>query len=211
MDADDNIVMQSMLTEDGDVFKKFFNQSTLVKKDFNSDIREHTKNLFSKYSSKDFDQFIINVYKSLDKNCNEAMHSNNKINVSTQTTAEITFPNHRKSNDAYTQTILEECDSPCIFNRVTLNTSLRQNIRRKEVFDALKFLKNRKINQDYYALEFQSDDDVEDELAEKYSLLSKKKLDLLANVDLKKISETIEALNKMYDYQTLNICYDKFY
>lgn len=203
MDQQEILIMQNLLREDKEIFIKFFNKSDLVDKDFNSGIRQYTKELFEKHSTdKNFDVFILNVYQSMNNNCNKLLNSNAKYDVSTQTV-----------RDAFTQTCSEEeYGDNFIFNTMAhrmVNTNLDRNKRCKEIFNPPNFLKIRKISEDYYVLDFQSDDYVEEELSEKNCSLSKKKLDLFADTDLRKIAEHVKALNKMYDYQILNICYDK--
>lgn len=203
MDQQEILIMENLLREDKEIFIKFFNKSDLVDKDFNSGIRQYTKELFEKHSTdKNFDVFILNVYQSMNNKCNKLLNSNAKYDVSTQTV-----------RDAFTQTCSEEEHSDnFIFNKMAhrmVNINLDRNKRYKEIFNPLNFLKIRKISEDYYVLDFQSDDYVEEELSEKNCSLSKKKLDLFADTDLRNIAEHVKALNKMYDYQILNICYDK--
>lgn len=203
MDQQEILIMENLLREDKEIFIKFFNKSDLVDKDFNSGIRQYTKELFEKHSTdKNFDVFILNVYQSMNNKCNKLLNSNAKYDVSTQTV-----------RDAFTQTCSEEEHGDnFIFNKMAhrmVNINLDRNKRCKEIFNPLNFLKIRKISEDYYVLDFQSDDYVEEELSEKNCSLSKKKLDLFADTDLRKIAEHVKALNKMYDYQILNICYDK--
>lgn len=205
MDAQANSIMNSLLNEDKEIFTKFFDESELVDEDFNSVIRKRTKELFENYNTdKNFDVFILNVYQSMNKNCNKLLNSNAQHDVSIQTVL---------TQNAFTQTCSEEeYGDNFILNTVAhrmVNENLGGNKRCKEVFEPVKFLKTRKISEDYYVLDFQSDDYVEEELSEKKCSLSKKNLDLFADADLSKMSEHIEALNKLYNYEILNICYNK--
>lgn len=202
MDHEEKLIMESLLKVDNLIFIKFFSTS-VVNENFTSDIREYTKGLFQTYSSgnKDFDSFIIKVHQSMNNECFEEMNSNTKSNVSTQT-----------ARDASTQTCSEEWGDTFISNTMThsiIDTNISRRKICKEVFDTLTFLKNRKKSEDYYILEFQSDDDVEEEMIEKNFSLSKKNLDVFGNADLRRISEHVETLNKMYNYQILNVCKDK--
>lgn len=203
MDSQEKLIMDSLLNVDRDIFIKFFKTSALVDENFTSDIREYTKKLFQQHSdgNKDFDSFIIKVHQSINNECFEELNSNNKSNVSTQT-----------ARDVSTQTCSEECGDSFILNTMAhriIDTNINRRNRGKETFDVLKFLKNRKKREDYYILEFQSDDDVEEEMIEKSFSLSKKNLDLFGFADLRRISEHIARLNKMHNYQVLNVCSDR--
>lgn len=201
MDDEDNRVMQNLLAEDKDIFINFFKASALVDKNFNSEIRQRTKQLFENFTSKNFDEFILKVHKSMIHDCQELMASKNTKDVSTQT---------QSGQDVFTQTCPES-------ENLTFHSEARglthltafRNKKRKTKFDPLKFLTDKKMNQDFYVIEFQSDDEVEEELSEKSFSLNKKNLDAVADTDLKKMSEHIELLNKMYDYPVLNMCTNK--
>lgn len=97
---------------------------------------------------------------------------------------------------------------PMARRTVNINPFFR-NKRRKEEFDPLKFLMDKKVNQDCYSLEFQSDEDVEEELAIMNSSSDKKRLNLLADGVLRKIAEHLENLNGNCNYRILEVHYEK--
>lgn len=196
MDSNDIVILNNLLQEDGDILRKFFDVSSLVNKDFNSEIREQAKEIFSKYSSKDFDIFMLQIYANI--NFAEQLKSDyrNSENVSIQT-----VPQRENCNNLIVNSMA----------RQTINTCSFKNKKSKEEFNPLKFLKDKRKNQNYCFLEFQSDDDIENELDEINNSLNKKRLDLQARTDLRRMSEHLEALNEMYDYVILNIYYDKIH
>lgn len=107
----------------------------------------------------------------------------------------------------------EETCSDWIFDpmarrTVNINPSFR-NKRRKEEFDPLKFLIDRKLNHDFYSLTFQSDEEVQEEMTIINSFTDKKRLNLLADGVLRKIAEHLENLNRIYNYQILDVHYEK--
>lgn len=115
-------------------------------------------------------------------------------------------------NEVGTQTEEEFCSNyiydPTIRQTVNINPSFRKR-RRKELFDVVAFLFNKKLEQEYYSLEFQSDNDIHDELTVINSSPYKKKLNLLADGILRKIAEYGENLNRIYNYRMLDIHYEK--
>lgn len=97
---------------------------------------------------------------------------------------------------------------PMARRTVNINPSFR-NKKRKEEFDPLKFLMDKKLNQDCYSLEFTSNEDVEDEVAIINSSSDKKRLNLLGDGVLRKIAEHLENLNRIYNYRILEVYYEK--
>lgn len=97
---------------------------------------------------------------------------------------------------------------PMVRRTININPSFR-NRKRNEEFDPLKFLMDKKGNQDYYSLQFQSNEDVQDELAIINSSSDKKRLNLLADGVLRKIAEHLENLNRIYNYRLLEVHYEK--
>ena len=97
---------------------------------------------------------------------------------------------------------------PMICQTITMHPSFRKK-RRKEFFDAVKFLIQKKLEHDYYSLEFQSDNDVHAELTVINSSPYKKRLNSLADGILRKIAEYGENLNRIYNYRMLDIHYEK--
>lgn len=91
---------------------------------------------------------------------------------------------------------------------VNINPSFR-NKKRKEEFDPLKFLMDKKLTQDCYSLEFCPYEDVEEEIALINSSSDKKRLNLLADGVLRKIAEHLENLNRIYNYRILDVHYEK--
>ena len=116
--------------------------------------------------------------------------------------------------DVSTQTEPEEefCSNfmfdPMLRQTIKINPSFRRN-RRKEEFDAVKFLLNKKLEQDFYSLEFQSDDDIQDELGIINSSPDKKRINLLGEGMLRKIAENLENLNRINNYRMLDVHYEK--
>lgn len=93
---------------------------------------------------------------------------------------------------------------------VNINPSFR-NKKRKEEFDPLKFLMDKKLNQDCYSLEFSPNEDVEEEIALINSSSDKKRLNLLADGVLRKIAEHLENLKRIYNYRILEVHYEKIH
>lgn len=128
----------------------------------------------------------------------------------------ISFRNTVEYREMYTPNVdasQEEICKDWIFDpmarrTVNINPSFR-NKKRKEEFDPLKFLMDKKLNQDCYSLEFTSNEDVEDEVAIINSSSDKKRLNLLADGVLRKIAEHLENLNRIYNYRILEVHYEK--
>lgn len=115
-----------------------------------------------------------------------------------------------------TQTFLDDEEDVCsnvVFDPATRrNVSVRssfRNRRRREEFDCLKFLMDKKTNQDYCLLEFQPDDELEEEMSAMRSSPDRKRIELLADGVLRRIAEQLEYLNRTNGYRMMDVHYEK--
>lgn len=97
---------------------------------------------------------------------------------------------------------------PVARRTVTINPSFR-NPKRRADFNAVKFLSEKKSNQEFESIQFLSEDDLQDHLAAIDAFPDKKRLDLLADGALRKIAEYSEIFNKMNNYRLLDVTYEK--
>lgn len=97
---------------------------------------------------------------------------------------------------------------PAARRHYSINPFFR-NTRRKEEFDAVEFLADRKKQQKYYTLTFESEEDIEIEWASMRSDPDRKRIELLADGVLRKIAEHLENLNRVNNYSMLVVHYEK--
>lgn len=178
MDATDSHIYHALLAEDRDIFNRFFDPSTIVDRNWTCAAREKLKEMFQKYSGSNFDAFILRVYQVIQNNAIEMEPDKNRQDVSTQTQETV-------------QQVEEEERS--ILNR------LRQPPPRKIEFNVSDFI----LSQSSCLLNFQSDDNVQDELNEINRFPDKAGVEALASEDLQTIFKTILYLNKRHQYRVL--------
>lgn len=214
----DRLVIEQLMEQNTVIFSQYFNeQGTVINPD--KKVRDAAKKLFDEckgvaYPDEEFDTFIERVQKVKRKRVDCATQIEIETrNVDTQVMENLM--DNSTQTDFRSNSALED-DRLCNNNyfdpmiRRTLPLNLTPTMRkRKEEFNALNFLMDKRVNQDYYPLTFQPEEDVQDLLTTIESCPDKKRLDLLAEGVLRKIAEHLETLNRVCNYRIMNVYYEK--
>lgn len=216
------LIVEELLMEDGAIFNQYFNDAGTIP-NLDSETRKKAEKLYNKARqsaniNENFWQFVERVQKEKrTQDCGTEMNFEFR-NVETQTNC-ITQQNSMTQTsvqDGFRGNSNLEDDSLCSNNYFdpTIRRILPLNFtpstrKRKEEFDAVQYLMYKKVNQDYYPLTFQSEEDVQDLLTTIESCPEKKRLDLLAEGVLRKIAEHLETLNRVCNYRLMDVHYEK--
>lgn len=205
-----------MLLQEPIIFSQYFNSEGTIP-NLDKATKEEAKKIFNKVkiaseSNEEFEDFVHRIQSAKRKSMNretQVEFQNNSIG--TQVGQSMI------NNTAHFQNISTlEDDNLCNNNyfdpsvRRTLPLNFKPSVRkRKEEFNVVNFLMDKKMNQDYYPLTFQSEEEMQDLISTIDSCPDKKRLDLLAEGVLRKIAEHLETLNRVCNYRIMNVYYEK--
>lgn len=210
----DKLILEQLSNEDDAIFNLYFNNEGTIPNP-NLATKQKAKKIFDESkavadSTEDFDAFVHRIQSSKRKDCAIQVESPTR-NFGTQ--VERSFTN----NTTHFRNISTlEDDNLCNNNyfdptiRRTLPLNFNPSVRkRKEEFNVVNFLMDKRVNQDYYPLTFQPEEEMQDLLTTIASCPDKKRLDLLAEGVLRKIAEHLETLNRVCNYRIMNVYYEK--
>lgn len=218
----DKFLIEQLLVDDSGIFKQYFNdEGTIPNPD--QATRNQAKHIFDEAKAsaeinEEFEDFVNRIQnaKKTPTDCatrikNSTRNFGIQVNQSLVNNASQTID---QTSFRYNSTLEDDnlCNNnyfdPMVRRTLPLNFTSSTR-RRKEEFNALNFLMDKRINQDYYPLTFQSEEDVQDLLITIESCPDKKRLDLLAEGVLRKIAEHLETLNRVCNYRIMNVHYEK--
>lgn len=218
----DELLIEQLLTEDSTIFSQYFNDEGLVP-NLDQKTRKQAERLFNEAKvsaeiDENFEDFVNRIQNAKRNLVNCAIQVENstrnvgvQINQSLMNNSSQTI---EQTNFRFDSTLNDDtlCNNnyfdPTVRRTLPLNFTSSTR-RRKEEFNALNFLMDKKINQDYYPLTFQPEEDIQDLIFTIESSPDKKRLDLLAEGVLRKIAEHLETLNRVCNYRLMNVYYEK--
>lgn len=212
----DTFLIETLIDEDPTIFSQYFNSEGTIP-NFDMATKEKAKKIFNEAKvapecNEEFEDFVYRIQsckrKSMDREIQVEI-SNRSIGTQVEQSVMNTTAHFRNIST------LEE-DNLCNNNyfdpssRRTLPLNFKPSVRkRKEEFNVVNFLMDKKMNQDYYPLTFQSEEEMQDFITTIDSCPDKKRLDLLAEGVLRKIAEHLETLNRVCNYRIMNVYYEK--
>lgn len=210
----DELLLEMLLNEEEEIFNLYFNKEGTIP---NPDLatKQKAKELFDKSKNaseitEEFDDFVRRIQSSKKKDC--AI----QVEIPTRNSGTQVEQSFMNNTTHFRNISTLEDDNLCNNNyfdptiRRTLPLNFNPSVRkRKEEFNVVNFLMDKRVNQDYYPLTFQPEEEMEDLLTTIASCPDKKRLDLLAEGVLRKIAEHLETLNRVCNYRIMNVYYEK--
>lgn len=220
-------LMNVLKSHHANIFNLYFNDSGSIPNP-NVAMRTQAKDIFKKYSTENFDQFVQKYQNHMAKlkkdSCIEKV-----LNKGTQTLAVVSEGQREniiceedespvnmniqdqiscQASTSQTSTIQEQnCRDNSIFQKTLRITPLLSNKRIREKFDAFKFLKEKQKKKEYAWLHFQSDK-IEEEFLIINGCMDINRNNRLAKDALKKMAEYLEILNKTCRHRILDIHFE---
>lgn len=209
-------IFKTYSTQTFDSFMQKYRNHIIEQKEFCTETNANisTQTTLDKNSPKEMENNTCEEAASPINN-NAQQPTNSKGSASSQgpitsqepASSQETIPPQEPASSKGTMTS-EQADSNSISDSIISRISCFRNKKHKEEFDVLNFLKEKQRKQDYIVLDFQIQE-IEDELLIINGCPGDKETNQLAKEALKKMSEYLEILNRLYSYRILNVHFEK--